>query len=96
MKTSSNLTSSNAPYKIIFFRYSEIDSTNIEARRIIGTGGLQDWTIVLANTQTRGYGKGRRSWFSPLGGLYFSLIIPQVSKTKHRILLLLSFLWLRL
>lgn len=91
MKTSSNLTFSiNAPYKINFFRYSEIDSTNIEARRIIRTGGLQDWTIVLANTQTRGYGQGRRLWFSPLGGLYFSLIIPQVSKTKLQMLTIIS------
>jgi len=34
-----------------------------------------EWTVVTAKRQTKGRGKPGSSWFSPDGGLYFSVIL---------------------
>jgi BirA family biotin operon repressor/biotin-[acetyl-CoA-carboxylase] ligase len=36
---------------------------------------VPEWTIVLAESQTKGRGKPGFSWHSPPGGLYFSVIL---------------------
>lgn len=36
---------------------------------------LEDWTFVIAGTQRSGRGRGGRRWFSPPGGLYFSVAV---------------------
>ncbi|MCX5751011.1 MAG: biotin--[acetyl-CoA-carboxylase] ligase [Candidatus Saganbacteria bacterium] len=55
--------------------YSEIDSTNEEARRLVKQG-VQEGTVIVAESQTAGYGKWKRTWFSPKGdGLYVSIIL---------------------
>ncbi|HVU42879.1 MAG TPA: biotin--[acetyl-CoA-carboxylase] ligase, partial [Xanthobacteraceae bacterium] len=53
-----------------------VDSTNREARtrsRSGETGPL--W--ITAETQTAGRGRGDRSWFSPPGNLYASLLMRE-------------------
>lgn len=52
----------------------EIDSTNEEARRLIGAGEGEG-LVVIADRQTRGKGKPGSSWFSPPGNLYLSAVI---------------------
>lgn len=57
----------------------EVDSTNRYAKELL-EGGRPEGTIVLARSQTRGRGREGREWLSPVGGLYFSLIVkPRVS-----------------
>lgn len=54
-------------------RYKKVFSTNLLAKK----ARFAPWTVVLAETQIKGYGKEKRIWFSPKGGLYFSVILPK-------------------
>jgi BirA family biotin operon repressor/biotin-[acetyl-CoA-carboxylase] ligase len=51
-----------------------VDSTNEEAKRR-ARAGAEDGTLVWARAQTQGRGRGGRSWASPPGNLYMSLIL---------------------
>ena len=58
-----------------------VDSTNTEARRraLLGEQTTPDGTLIWAKEQTEGYGRLKKSWFSPPGNLYFSLILrPEI------------------
>ena len=59
--------------------FDEVESTNSEAKRL-ARQGAQEGTVVLAEAQSMGRGRLRRSWISPHGkGLYLSVILrPQV------------------
>lgn len=52
----------------------EIDSTNDELRRM-AEKGAKHFTIVSAQKQTRGKGRHSRTWESPKGNLYLSILI---------------------
>jgi len=52
----------------------EVGSTNEWAKEL-ATYGAQEGTVVIAETQTRGRGRLGRGWVSPIGGLWFSLIL---------------------
>lgn len=49
-------------------------STNAEVKRAIEAGEAEG-LVVRARVQTRGYGRQGRSWTSPEGGLYCSLLL---------------------
>lgn len=55
------------------FAYGEVDSTN-EVARSLADDGVDDGAIVLARSQSAGRGRSGRSWFSPEGGLYLSMV----------------------
>ena len=56
--------------------FSEIDSTNSEAERLINNG-IEDMQLVVADAQSAGRGRRGRDWVSPSGcGLYLSLVYP--------------------
>ena len=58
------------------YSYDSVDSTNNVARRMIDIFRNND--IIWAISQTKGHGKGERTWHSPKGGLWFSVIFkPQ-------------------
>jgi len=62
---------------IHFFR--ELTSTNDMAKEL-AVKGAKEGTLILAEAQTRGRGRLGRGWFSPVGGLWFSIIMrPKVS-----------------
>jgi len=84
MKNSSTIYIRNSN-QICFLFYPKIGSTNLKAKEI-AKNNLHGWTVVLANSQSKGYGKGKRFWFSPAGGLYFSLILPKISVKKLQLL----------
>lgn len=51
-----------------------VDSTNTEAKKLL-IQGEEEGIIVTAGRQTAGRGRNDRTWLSPVGGLYFSLIL---------------------
>ncbi len=61
---------SDLPYPL--FHYEEVEST-MEVARELAQKGLEG--VVVAERQKRGRGRLGRSWLSPQGGLYFTLIL---------------------
>ncbi|MCG8415999.1 MAG: bifunctional biotin--[acetyl-CoA-carboxylase] synthetase/biotin operon repressor, partial [Pseudomonadales bacterium] len=54
--------------------YDEIDSTNLEAFRLLDSGNHGNH-LVVADAQSAGRGRRGRTWHSPAGGgLYMSLL----------------------
>lgn len=53
---------------------NRVDSTNQEIKRLAAAGAY-DGTLVWASEQTAGRGRRGRSWVSPRGNLYFSLLL---------------------
>ena len=55
--------------------YDTIDSTNLEARRMIVEGSILSPSLLISHTQTNGRGQLGRNFYSPVGsGLYLSLV----------------------
>ena len=55
-------------------KFEKIDSTQIFAKNLKTP---EPWLVVLAKEQTTGRGRERDFWYSPKGGLYFSVILPK-------------------
>jgi len=55
-------------------KFEKIDSTQIFAKNLKTP---KPWTVILAKEQTTGKGRERNFWYSPKGGLYFSIILPK-------------------
>ena len=55
-------------------KFEKIDSTQIFAKNLKTP---EPWLVVLAKEQTIGRGRERDFWYSPKGGLYFSVILPK-------------------
>lgn len=63
---------------LLYHHFTTVDSTNTIAVDMAGQGAGHG-TIIHADCQTGGRGRGGREFFSPVGGLYFSLILrPEV------------------
>jgi len=54
--------------------FKEISSTNYFAKQL-ASKGAREGTIVVADVQTEGRGRKDRTWSSPSGGLWFSVIL---------------------
>lgn len=69
------MTDPTSDIQIVHF--DEIDSTSLEARRMVREGRAGDRPVVIrAATQTGGVGRFGRQWASPKGGLWCTLIWP--------------------
>ena len=55
-------------------RYKRISSTNTKAKTLAEKQAAES-TVVVSDVQTHGRGRSGRTWKSPKGGLWFSLII---------------------
>ncbi|MCH9852914.1 MAG: biotin--[acetyl-CoA-carboxylase] ligase [Alphaproteobacteria bacterium] len=67
----------------MFLELDEIDSTNEEAKRLLNKSTLEHGSVIWAKKQTAGKGRLGRSWESPIGNLYFSMIIhPDLTRAS--------------
>ena len=70
--------------------YKRLQSTNTTAYRL-GVRSAPEWTVVVADVQTKGRGRGRKKWESPKGGLWFSILLrPNVPSAKLPLLQFLA------
>jgi BirA family biotin operon repressor/biotin-[acetyl-CoA-carboxylase] ligase len=79
-KIQENLQTKKLGKKILYLH--EIGSTNDLAKELANYGASEG-TIVIAETQTAGRGRLNRKWFSPKGGLYFSILFRPKLKAKE-------------
>ncbi|MEN2974447.1 MAG: biotin--[acetyl-CoA-carboxylase] ligase [Candidatus Caldarchaeales archaeon] len=71
----------------IYF-YDVVNSTQDLAKSL---GSVEEFTVVVAREQRRGRGRMGREWYSPLGGLWFTIILyPKTPISTYAILSLLS------
>ncbi len=64
------------------YHFESIKSTNDKAYSL-AEEGAQEGVIVVAETQTKGKGRVGRSWESPRGGIYFSLVLKPDLETDE-------------
>lgn len=62
--------------------YDEVSSTNDLVKRAIEAGETAN-LVVCARKQSGGYGRDGRLWESPLGGLYFSMLLRPANSMQH-------------
>lgn len=91
MKIENNILSDTEIKKYLLPKYKSfsikifevIDSTNIQAKRLIAEKTFDNGTTLVANEQTGGIGRFGRSFFSPKStGIYFSTIIKNSLKLE--------------
>ncbi len=74
MKTYKNFT---------IHEFEELESTNKTAFELASLNKISDKEIILAKKQTGGKGRKDRSWESPEGNLYFSILLkPKITIKK--------------
>jgi len=64
------------------YYFPELKSTNIMAKEkaLHRAEGINEGTLIIAERQSAGKGRLGREWFSPTGGIWFSIILyPQLS-----------------
>ncbi|QEK89471.1 biotin--[acetyl-CoA-carboxylase] ligase [Wolbachia endosymbiont of Chrysomya megacephala] len=67
--------------------YKEVPSTNKEALGLIEKG-ISNETVIIADKQTEGRGRTGKSWISPEGNFYASLVINLLQAPRCNIQLL--------
>jgi BirA family biotin operon repressor/biotin-[acetyl-CoA-carboxylase] ligase len=66
-----------------------IKSTSEEAK-VQAVQGVAPWTTIVAEEQSLGHGRKGDYWFSPKGGLYFSVILPKTNINDLQTITILS------
>lgn len=70
-----SLVERTCPAGFTLFHYTEIDSTNEAAKRLV-EGGEALPAVLWAEKQTAGRGRRGRTWESPTGNLFCSILEP--------------------
>lgn len=55
-------------------QFDVLDSTNLEARRVMENNSAADKIVIIAKSQSNGRGRYGRDWISPPGNLYLSML----------------------
>jgi BirA family biotin operon repressor/biotin-[acetyl-CoA-carboxylase] ligase len=72
------------------FHHKEVGSTQ-EIAKGLATKGSREGALVVAETQTAGKGRRNRSWCSPEGGIYLSIILrPEMAPSQAPLMALLA------
>lgn len=71
------------------FEFAKLDSTQKKAKELVKKK-IHPWTVILAKEQNQGIGRKGNFWFSPPGGLYFSIILPKSKVEDLQILTILA------
>ena len=75
--------------KTVFY-FEELESTNITAKEKIKEKAV-DGTVIVADVQRCGKGRRDRKWYSPKGGLWFSVIFyPKIPPQNGMLLTMAS------
>ena len=62
--------------------YKEVSSTNTVAK-FLSMNGAENGSVVISEKQTKAKGRSGKTWESPLGGVWLSIILnPNVDHTK--------------
>ncbi|ABD45302.1 biotin--[acetyl-CoA-carboxylase] ligase [Ehrlichia chaffeensis str. Liberty] len=75
-----NLSNINLPNGYTLEHHKILYSTNYEAIKLAECGA-EDGTIIISDKQIKGRGRYERTWYSPTGNLYFSIIITKFKET---------------
>jgi len=81
-----------SPKKLEFVvkHFRTLESTMVTAREM-AEKGAPEGTVIIADQQTHGRGRNGRTWESPQGGLYLSLILrPNIQASEAHKLIFLS------
>jgi len=70
--------------EVIF--HEVIDSTNVEAKRLIENDKINKATWIIANRQTSGKGRNNNKWVSNLGNLFLSIKLNTLKMSNPLIL----------
>jgi BirA family biotin operon repressor/biotin-[acetyl-CoA-carboxylase] ligase len=80
----STLNNKTIGKKILHFKI--LDSTNQYALDMIKED-ISEGTVILSDVQTKGKGRKKRFWYSPKGGLWFSVILyPKIHTDKSMLI----------
>lgn len=71
------------------YSFRTVGSTNDIALQL-ADDGAPEGTIILADTQTRGRGRRSRTWISPVGGIWASIILRPSFQLSHIVPLTLT------
>ena len=69
----------------------KITRSTMDIAKKMAEKGAHHGSIVIAEEQTKGRGRGNKNWASPKGGLWFSVILKDEFCAKNTQLLLLTF-----
>ena len=61
--------------KFIVINYEELDSTQLEVKRLLKEEKIIPGTVIATSNQTNGYARRQREWLSTKGNLAASLLI---------------------
>ncbi|MDO4754900.1 MAG: biotin--[acetyl-CoA-carboxylase] ligase [Parabacteroides sp.] len=67
---------------IHILRFESVESTNVTAVQY-ALDGADEGTVIVADQQQGGRGRMKRVWSSPLGGLWFSIILRPKIDPEH-------------
>lgn len=66
--------------------FPNVEST-MDAARELARQGCPDFTVVVADRQTKGRGRLQRQWQSDLGGLYFTMVLrPAIAPVESALI----------
>lgn len=65
--------------------FQKLESTNLTARELIKKGEAEHGLVIAADEQTAGRGREGKSFFSPKGGLYMSIVLQHENNRQNNI-----------
>ena len=78
--------SEREPLRFSFKWFDEVSSTSDVARKLAESGAAKG-TVVVSKRQKAGRGRFSRRWFSPAGGLYFTMVLrPDIPASQSQLL----------